>query len=435
MKAAGDGCGCAPGARPGSDAQYFLDAESDLVIAVPHDAATINVASDANGVDAPFTSADAGPPESPPTPEAPTFDFYTELPCGFPASFELRNDDGVKKLRTTCGLWPLGLFETTIDDDGSPSSWERLDDPENVDGLPANHLSLSDGFAIVNHSAPDGLTVIAEATGTISDIFLFEDATPSNDTDGNPLDFPLTYPAGMGRAGGILCVATSNFDDATFSYHDATVTLIPYGDGRFDRDNIHVVRSPGQNGTSVNVNDGWCHVLAANNFSPAAGELASLNLLDPVTFATESFPITISDTPLATRAQIAGRLAITSLGQAVFALEAPYRWVTVVDTVNGETAFHPLDETYDPETWSYFTSTLLYDDRITIASDYGLLATPEGRVHFVDISPYGWAGSITSPTEGVTGPAAIDEDEGVLYQAITDENGNGQLLRASLADL
>lgn len=381
----------------------------------------VEVAAGDDGMD----SADLPKPVTPPAPEA---SFFSDMPCGYPAS--LSYDAKTGTLLTTCGGASNALFRSPKLPNGS-GDWTKVGE---VAGYPSHHVQLSEKHFLVNHSGPDGFTIVDTTDGEPGQVSAQVDFSALSiiDKDGQELSFSPNNPAGAVLAGGKICVATSNMDEfgmdpADTTFHKGTYLCFPYnGDGTVDESGVIAHYSAGLNPTGMApIGEGTekFAVLSSNSYNPATGSGAKLEICDWATMECAATDLT-TDKGAQITAQISPTLAITSGGTILVGVQKPVADIMGVDSQTGDITFY--DET--PAVKSFIASIQAFGE-IAAASDFGFFGE-ENPILFLDMNPSGWDGVLETEIFGNLGPSTIAGDK--LYQSTTDMSMNGSVWEVDL---
>ena len=371
-----------------------------------------------------WDNGDITRPQTPPAPEASRFG---DAPCAFPAS--LSYEGASDTLLITCGGQTNSLFRSSPLAGGN-LSWSKVGD---VAGYPSHHLELPDGYYVVNHSYPDGFTIIDGHTGAISaqvELAGLSLLDPEG-TGGALLPFTPNNPSGAILAGGSICLATSNIDEVDYNdpslttFYRGTVICLPYdGSGGVMAENAVANYTSAKNSTSMaTIDDESFAVLSSEDYNPATTDEATLDLFELSTMNKVAIPLG------QITAQISPQLAQTSSGMILLGVQNPHAALRGVDLSSQEpiVLYRAL-----PEVTNFISSVQAYGP-IAVASDFGVFGEG-GAILFLDTRPLGWEGLPITTIDGSPGPSAIAQDS--LYQAATDTDGaNGSIWRLDLNDL
>lgn len=352
--------------------------------------------------------ADDGFVEAPP---APTADYFMDLPCAFPASIGYESSEDSFSL--TCGGDPNILYKAPNLSGVGSGDWAIVG---NSDGYPSHHIKLSDGYYLVNHSAPHGFTIINEITGAASQSVDLEGMSLV-DEEGWPLEFTPNNPSGAVFLGASLCIATSNMDHvdmdpALSTYHPGTVICFPYNYDGTVEDNAGVAYyTSGKNSTGVALVDSdHFAVLSSNSYAPLSGEQAALDIFEwPGMSKTTIYLGEVT-------AQISPVLNLTSGGMILLSLQQPEATLLGIDIEVGDMPFY-LEL---PEVENFITSIENYNS-IAVVSDFGIFGEG-GQILFANMDPYGWSDTLATSLSGAPGPSIIIGN--TLYQTVSEDAGS-----------
>jgi len=352
--------------------------------------------------------------------------YISDMPCPFPAS--LVYDSKWKTLYTTCGGAKGILFKMNLY--GENDSWKKMAE---FDGYPSNHIELGDGRHLVEHSMPDGFTIIDENGGNktedinLSSVFVHA-------YDGNDLDFTPNNPSGAVLLSGAICIATSNLDkvDADISkttFHKGTVICFPYDsqNGTVNWDASIAYFTSGKNPTGMALVDKSADadgkqrfaVLSSNSYAPeSSGTDAYLDIFTWPEMNRSAIKLKTKGGKSIT-AQISPVLSITSGGVAVIGIQKPYPALEILNlNLQGG-----QKEISIPEVAGFISSIRVLNS-LAAVSDFGG-SDGIGSVVFVNFdSP---EGGVLAQTvlNGGGGPSQIAD--GKLFQSVTSSNG-GELI-------
>lgn len=384
----------------------------------------------------PGDDAGSGSNIRPTTPPAPSAVRLMDAPCAFPAS--LSYEERTLTLLMACGGAQNALFRSSPVDSVGGGEWSVVG---LANGYPSNHLKLSDRYYLVNHSMPDGFTIIDGSTGGASSTVDFSQLSIP-DSSGNALGFAPNNPGGAVMAGGKICVATSNMDHidmdpANTTFFIGTVLCFPYnGNGIVEPSNAIAYYTSGANPTGMALvdkepaNNGTQRfaVLSSNNYSPATGEVSTIDIIESSTMAqTPIFlgPIT---------AQISPALATAEIGETVilYGVQKPAGAAAFAELegVFVDSGRKALD--YRLNEVAGFVSSVQTTGSIAAISDFGVFGEG-GRILFTNINP-GWFDVLETPLDGAAGPSVVAGNK--LYQAVTDNTGaSGSIVQVDLGGL
>jgi len=347
----------------------------------------------------------------PDTPLPPGASLYSDAPCAFPASITYHAAEN--RLYVTCGM-PGSLWRSA--ELGTAGDWTQAGD---VPGFPSNHVMLGGQFAVVAHSAPDGLTVLDYTDGTVAQEIELSALTILDDLD-EPLDFTPNYPAGLYfyAAGDQLFVATSNLDyvdyadPALTTFFAGTVVYLDYeGTGTFDLANVRALETSGVNPTGIAaVGANAFAVLSAGPYEPSADSEAALDI-----FALPD--LTASTTDLgAITGQASPVMPVTAGGLILIGVQKPENGIMGVDMGTAELI---LDRAM-PDADNFISNICAHGD-VAALSDFGEFGMGS-QVLFAHTSEDGWTGIPIAPiSTGSSGPAVLVGD--TLYQTVTANDG------------
>lgn len=416
-----------------------LDADSDDVMTQPETSITPDAIADTTAEPEGSASEAAIPSDasdataetdalSPQTPAAPTADYYSDLPCAFPAS--LARDPSNNTLLAACGGVTNALFRSPAIGDSGP--WSQVG---NVGGYPSHHAQLTNRYHVVNHSMPDGFTILDAQTGTPTSETAFASLTLLTDQQ-QPLGFTLNSAAGAILVSGKLCIASSNMDHIDndpqkTTFFPGTVTCMPFNnDGTVNTSAARAHLTSGINTTGMTLidaipdgnGDQRFAVLSSSSYVPNPNQQASLDIC-------VSPAMTCTAIPLGTiTAQMSPTLTITNGGMILVGVQKPAPRLLGIDTTSKTIA---LDRSF-PEVQN-FISAINHEGHVAALSDFGPYGVG-GSILFADLNPNGWTGVPKTPINGSTGPAVIHN--GKLYQSVTDNAGtNGSIWRIDMGNV
>ena len=359
-----------------------------------------------------WDNGDVTRPQTPPAPESSRFG---DAPCAFPASLSYEGTGDT--LLITCGGQTNSLFRSSPLSGGGNLSWNKIGD---VAGYPSHHLELPNGYYLVNHSYPDGCTIIDGHTGAISSQIDFAGLSLL-DPEGSGeelLPFTPNNPAGAILVGGTICLATSNIDEVDYNdpslttFHRGTILCLPYdGSGEVNANSAVAHYTSAKNPTGMATIDNETFVvLSSEDYNPATTDEAALDVFDQSTM--NKAPILLG--PIT--AQISPQLATTSGGLVLLGVQKPQAGIKGIDPL----AQQPIALEKDlPEVTNFISGVSAYGP-IAVASDFGIFGEG-GAILFLDTRPMGWEGLPITAIDGAPGPSAIVGN--TLYQTVTDKTG------------
>jgi len=372
-----------------------------------------------------WNNGDVTRPQTPPAPQASRFG---DAPCAFPAS--LSYEEASDTLLITCGGQTNSLFRSSLLSGGGNLSWSKVGD---VAGYPSHHLELPDGYYLVNHSYPDGFTIIDGHTGAVSAQIEFAGLSllDPEGSGGALLPFAPNNPAGAILVGGNICLATSNIDVVDYNdpslttFHRGTLICLPYdGSGGVVAANAVAHYTSAKNPTGMaKIDNETFVVLSSEDYNPDTTDEAALDMFDLSTL--NKIPISLGQIT----AQISPQLAITSGGLVLLGVQKPQAGIKGIDPW----AQQPVALERDlPEVTNFISGAQAYGP-IAVASDFGIFGEG-GAILFLDTRSLGWEGLPITALDGAPGPSAIVGDR--LYQTVTDKSGaSGSVWTLELEDL
>jgi hypothetical protein len=348
----------------------------------------------------------------PVTPFAPGTARVGAAPCAFPAS--LSTNAAGDRLLLTCGGTTNALFRSPLlsgSGNWTSADWTRI---AIVVGYPSHHALLTDRYAVVNHSGPDGFTIVDLQNDSTTDNLLL---TPTlRDPQGQLVSFTPNNPAGAVLAGGLLCVATSNLnhvdtDPALTTFHPGTFVCAPWnGDGTVNNAAAVVYPTSGINPTGMAAIDtDRFAVLSSGPYAPGATNPAKLDICTAPAMSCVSTDLG------AITAQISPSLALSAGGLLLFGAQKPTNKLMGVDPDS-----HAITVNREMPAVTNFIASVATSGDVAALSDFGVFGQG-GAVLYANVDPAGWTGVPVTPLTGSAGPSTISGTK--LYQSVTANDG------------